>query len=73
MKLPEGASMHSIGAFSFFRKKTWMICLISKQCGQKAASPFTAREEFEKKFKDSPTVPGWVKHGIESALIKLGL
>lgn len=49
--------------------------VIDWECSRftKAASPLTAREEFERKFKDSPTVPGWVKHGIESALIKLGL
>ena len=39
----------------------------------KLASPFNARETYERMFKEPIFLPTWVKHGIESALIKLNL
>ena len=49
--------------------------VIDWECSRftKSASPLTAREEYTNKFMVSPTLPIWVKNGIESALIKLGL
>lgn len=49
--------------------------IIDWECSRftKLASPLTARGEFEKNILNSPDVPKWVKHGIESKLIELGL
>jgi hypothetical protein len=49
--------------------------VIDWECSRftKLASPLTARGEYEKNILYSPDVPTWVKLGIESKLIKLGL
>lgn len=49
--------------------------VIDWECSRftKLQSPLTAKEEYEKYISDSPDVPKWVKHGIESTIIKLGL
>lgn len=49
--------------------------VIDWECSRftKLASPLTAREEYNKNILYSIDVPIWVKHGIESKLIKLGL
>lgn len=49
--------------------------VIDWECSRftKSQSPLTAKEEYEKYISDSPDVPTWVKHGIESTIIKLGL
>lgn len=49
--------------------------IIDWECSRftKSASPLTAREEYTKNISDNPNYPKWVKHGIESALITLGL
>ena len=49
--------------------------IIDWECSRftKLASPLTARGEYEKNILNSPDVPTWVKHGIESKLIELGL
>lgn len=49
--------------------------VIDWECSRftKSQSPLTAKEEYEKHILDSQDVPTWVKHGIESTIIKLGL
>lgn len=49
--------------------------VIDWECSRftKIASPLIARQEFETNIKTNTDLPIWVKHGIESALIKLGL
>jgi hypothetical protein len=49
--------------------------VIDWECSRftKSASPLTAREEYTKNIYNNPQYPIWVQHGIESALIKLGL
>ena len=49
--------------------------VIDWECSRftKIASPLTARQEFETNIYTKPDLPIWVKYGIESTLIKLGL
>lgn len=49
--------------------------VIDWECSRftKSQSPLTAKEEYEKYILNSPDVPTWVKHSIESTIIKLGL
>lgn len=49
--------------------------IIDLECSRftKSASPLTARDEYTKNIMDNPNYPTWVKHGLEAALIELGL
>lgn len=49
--------------------------VIDWECSRftKSACTLTARQEFESLIAKHPDTPSWVQHGIESALIKLGL
>ena len=49
--------------------------VIDWECSRftKSAMSWTARQEYERVLAESPKLPKWVNHGIESTLIKLGL
>lgn len=49
--------------------------VIDWECSRftKLSSPLTAREEYTQNIYNDPYLPTWIKHGIESTLIKLGL
>lgn len=49
--------------------------IIDWECSRftKSASPQTAQQEYERLLSEKTDIPIWVKHGIESTLIKFNL
>ena len=66
---------HNSHHLEYEKEYDFEAMVIDWECGRftKSAAQMTARQEFESLLVNHPDLPSWVKHGIESALIKLGL
>jgi hypothetical protein len=66
---------HNSHHLEYEKKYDFEAMVIDWECGRftKSAAQMTARQEFESLLVKHPDLPSWVKHGIESTLIKLGL
>ena len=66
---------HNSHHLEYKKEYDFEAMVIDWECSRftKSASPMTARQEFESLLVNHPYTPSWVQHGIESALIKLGL
>jgi hypothetical protein len=66
---------HNSHHLEYDKEYDFEAMVIDWECSRftKIASPLTARQEFETNIYTNSDLPSWVKHGIESALIKLGL